>query len=463
MTVKVKVTVENLNEEGGLFTTPAWVAAHDGSFDFFDQGTAASSALESLAEDGNLSGIQADFASSGAGTDGVIFGTDGVAGIFDPEESASLTLDVNPMTDQYFSFSSMVIPSNDAFVGNDNAMAYRLFDDYGNFVAEDIIVEGSEIWDAGTEQNTELDAAFLNQSGPNTGLDENGVVSQHQGFNGSEGNPSGDQNILGGTTASGAVIDEDTGDFTQDGFDLLKISFDVYSELDGTESDDIFQGTKFDDIVTAYEGDDVAFVGEGDDTFFGGEGEDIAFGGSGDDTLWGGEDDDVLSGGDGDDRFYGEDGDDIINGGHGTDIIRAGEGDDVIHAGAGDDVFISGGAGDDIIFGDAGADLIAGGTGDDMLYGGSGADTLLGGMGEDSFYITKYSDSMMGAKDMIQDFQVGLDDINLVELGTVAASSLNITHSGANLYEVSIQGTSTVFDVNTTGGVLTASDFVLAA
>ena len=128
MAVKLRVKVENLSDTGGVFMTPTWVASHDGSFDFFDMGSAANASLESLAEDGNLSGIQADFSAADVGTDGVITGGEGVGvgGILDPGEMAYIDLDIDRFSEQYFSFASMVIPSNDAFVGNDNPYAYRL-------------------------------------------------------------------------------------------------------------------------------------------------------------------------------------------------------------------------------------------------------------------------------------------------------------------------------------------------
>ena len=50
--IKLRVTVENLAPKQGIGLAPFWIAFHDGSFDVFNEGEAASSALEFLAEDG---------------------------------------------------------------------------------------------------------------------------------------------------------------------------------------------------------------------------------------------------------------------------------------------------------------------------------------------------------------------------------------------------------------------------
>jgi len=111
----------------------------------------------------------------------------------------------------------MVIPSNDAFLAvDDNALVDPIFDEDGNFLGP-IVIErfGSDVLDAGTEVNTETDAAFLNQAAPNTGEDEFGAVGSHIGFNGSEANPNGaPRNILGGTNPPGFTFDETEADFT---------------------------------------------------------------------------------------------------------------------------------------------------------------------------------------------------------------------------------------------------------
>ena len=57
----VRVTIENLAPEFGTYQTPFWVGFHNGQFDLFDAGAAASTSLERLAEDGETSFVSADF------------------------------------------------------------------------------------------------------------------------------------------------------------------------------------------------------------------------------------------------------------------------------------------------------------------------------------------------------------------------------------------------------------------
>ncbi|MDJ0744064.1 MAG: spondin domain-containing protein [Xenococcaceae cyanobacterium MO_167.B27] len=55
--IKVRVTIDNVAPQQGIGLAPFWVAFHDGSFDTFNEGESASSALESLAEDG-ITGLE---------------------------------------------------------------------------------------------------------------------------------------------------------------------------------------------------------------------------------------------------------------------------------------------------------------------------------------------------------------------------------------------------------------------
>lgn len=181
---QVRVTVENMAPNNGLRLTPVWIGFHDGSFNTFDSGSAASPALERLAEDGDPSGIVGSF--TGA-SQGVVFGPVTNAGeppIYHPGESASMTFTLDPSSDLYLSYLSMAIPSNDAFIGNDDALAYPISSG-GSFQDFTIDVFGSNIWDAGTEINDEVAAntPLLGQTVANTGVTETGgLVGLHGGF-----------------------------------------------------------------------------------------------------------------------------------------------------------------------------------------------------------------------------------------------------------------------------------------
>ena len=51
-TVQLKVTVQNISGAREATFSPFWVGFHDGSFDTFTPGEAASRAIEIVAEDG---------------------------------------------------------------------------------------------------------------------------------------------------------------------------------------------------------------------------------------------------------------------------------------------------------------------------------------------------------------------------------------------------------------------------
>ncbi|MEO1018884.1 MAG: spondin domain-containing protein [Pseudomonadota bacterium] len=219
---RIQITVENLSpSSGGTFLTPVWVGVHDGTFDLYDRDAPNfREGLERIAEDGTTETIDQEFMTEQPnGTASVIFGGEGVPGPIDPIESASITLDIDdPAINQFLGFATMVIPSNDAFLASPgDPLGIQLFDEQGKFLGpQEFISTGNDVLDLGTEVNTEEDAAFLNQLAPDTGIDENGNVVVHPGFNGSIGNPDATpMNVLGGTTAPGPVIDPFFGDFTR--------------------------------------------------------------------------------------------------------------------------------------------------------------------------------------------------------------------------------------------------------
>ncbi len=223
----LRVSIKNTSAEGGTFMTPFWLGFHDGSYDLFDAGDTASVALERVAEDGSFADLNNDFDASGAGLGMMLTDPEGFAGapLFDPGMSESAVVHVNPAQNRYLSYLSMVLPSNDAFVGNDHPMAYPLFNDAGVFVGPvRIRINGAGVWDAGTEANTESDAAFFDQSAPDTGVATSDVITQHPGFNGSVGNPNGSpQQFLGGTNGPGIAFDPEAADFTIPGNQVTEI------------------------------------------------------------------------------------------------------------------------------------------------------------------------------------------------------------------------------------------------
>jgi hypothetical protein len=209
---RVAVTVTNLAPTNGTIQTPFWVAVHNGGFDTYNRGAAASPELERLAEDGNTGPLSEAFAANGRGQDATIAGPDGPLA---PGDSATYTFIVKPKArrGRFFSYASMVIPSNDAFVANGIPKAHRLFTNNGRFIGRDFTIRGKRVLDAGTEVNDEIpeNTAALAQAAPNTGVTEGGTVGAHAGFD-----PAG--NILAARTGA---------DFTSSGYDIARVEFDA--------------------------------------------------------------------------------------------------------------------------------------------------------------------------------------------------------------------------------------------
>ncbi|MBW4535591.1 MAG: spondin domain-containing protein [Pleurocapsa minor HA4230-MV1] len=223
----ITVTIENLAPENGTFITPTWVGFHNGEFDLYDHNKPASLGLESLAEDGNTVGVSAEFINSGSGTvEGTLVGIDGVEGVIDPGESVSqtFTLDSDDPNSRFFNYASMVIPSNDAFIANDNPTSIPVFDEEGNFIGADLVISGDRVLDAGVEVNDEAQSntAFLGQTEPNTGTTASGVVRTHSGLK-SKGR------ILSSSDFANA-------DFTADNYNVARITVTA-EEIPSVDSD----------------------------------------------------------------------------------------------------------------------------------------------------------------------------------------------------------------------------------
>lgn len=152
------------------------------------------------------------------------------------------------------------------------------------------------------------------------------------------------------------------------------------------------------------------------DEITGGLGNDRIFGEGGADTVHGQEGSDTIDGGVGDDVLFGDQGDDFIYGGEGADHIEGGVGADQLHGNVGDDTIMAG-TGSDSLSGGDGADRLVGGAGEDRIEGGAGNDHLWGGEwglddAADTFVFSPGS-----GQDMVHDFEVGKDIIDLSSYG----------------------------------------------
>ncbi len=340
----LRISVRNTSEIGGTFLTPFYFGFHDDSFDLFNVGEAASPGLEALAEDGSFGALADERVAASPDSAGLVVA--GAGGPIATQEFTSNRITVDGSVNALASFGAMILPSNDAFVGTSTALT--LFDESGAFTgAQTVVLEGSNVYDAGTELNTELDAAFINQTAPNTGVDEDGVIALHPGFNGSAGNPDGegDQIILGGTNAFGAPIDPMAADFTLPDAPIAVVHINTVVERTGTDGTDLLGGNRSDDIINAGDGQDLLIGrrgwdelnGEGGGDFIlGGSGDDLIDGGAGRDWISGGRDNDIISGGSGADWINGNRGDDVVAGGLGNDTLKGGSGDDLFAFIAGD-------------------------------------------------------------------------------------------------------------------------------
>jgi uncharacterized protein (TIGR01370 family) len=211
--------------------------------------------------------------------------------------------------------------------------------------------------------------------------------------------------------------------------------------LDGGLGNDILAGGDGADILTGGNGNDELLGGNGNDKLLGQSGNDRLEGGNGNDRLDGGAGKDRLAGGagadsltgdDGNDRLYGQAGHDRLNGGDGNDHLDGGTGNDVLvgqngadkaFGGLGNDL-INGGKGDDYLDGGAGNDVVAGGLGNDVIIGGPGNDTLNGGPGSDLFIFSSVGDvGMLGSGDVIQDFNLALDRLDLSRIDADALTT----------------------------------------
>ena len=114
---------------------------------------------------------------------------------------------------------------------------------------------------------------------------------------------------------------------------------------------------------------------------------------------------------------------------------------------------LSGSVGDDVLAGASGVDRIAGGFGDDILLDGASADVLRGDGGRDTFVLVED-----GARDIIQDFQLGFDRIDLTDFSQISGiGGLRIT---SRTWGAEITIGSEVLEVRSANGVaLRAQDF----
>lgn len=186
----LEISITNTAQTGGFALTPFFTAFHDGSFDAFDVGGGASASVEALAEVGDASGLVADLAAQNPTAQStVIAAPQSGPPTIDPGETSTVQIDLDPGSQRFFSFLSMLVPSNDTFLANDDPLAYELFDLAGAFVGDfSIDLSAAALYDAGTEVNDPTGGpAFVVGQDGTAGVAENGVIHTAESLTGFAG------------------------------------------------------------------------------------------------------------------------------------------------------------------------------------------------------------------------------------------------------------------------------------
>lgn len=174
------VSVANLTANQPM--SPLAVLVHNSDFQLFEVGHSASVALEHLAEGGS----NAELIAMMNDDDNIDQGISG-NGLLLPGASDEVTISINPNRFGYLSVASMLVNTNDAFVGETGLSLKSLA------VGESYIMN-MNVWDSGTEFNDELAVTIPGPAGGGEGFnaDRNdssdrvafhaGVISQDDGL-----------------------------------------------------------------------------------------------------------------------------------------------------------------------------------------------------------------------------------------------------------------------------------------
>ena len=177
VTIQVELTAGTSN----IGLSPLGVAFHDGTLETFEVGSDLNNLgergdnLEFLAERGNPAALLGSLA--GAGTS---ISTGQAGGPTAPGATSVFTVEIGTGQNS-FSFFSMVLPSNDWFVGSETDEAVDITSLLGGGASE-LVIDLDTVYDAGTELNDFVGAGgsglfdFFTTSSA-LGTEENGLVS----------------------------------------------------------------------------------------------------------------------------------------------------------------------------------------------------------------------------------------------------------------------------------------------
>jgi len=135
----LSITVTNLTQ--GLYFTPILTSAHTSDSHIFMSGAAATAELQAMAEGGDISGLVSILSNAEANTN-----ENPAGGLLAPSMSTTYTL-TNDSANTHLSLVTMILPSNDGFVGLDS---WEIPTEAGTYTIN------LNAYDAGTEANNEL-------------------------------------------------------------------------------------------------------------------------------------------------------------------------------------------------------------------------------------------------------------------------------------------------------------------
>ncbi len=139
MAQDMSITVTNLTQ--GLHFTPLLTSAHTSDNKMFMSGEAATAELQMMAEGGDISGLASMLTNADANNN-----ENPAAGLLAPGMSTTYTL-TNDSGNTHLSMVTMILPSNDGFVGLDR---WEIPTEAGTYTIN------LNAYDAGTEANNEL-------------------------------------------------------------------------------------------------------------------------------------------------------------------------------------------------------------------------------------------------------------------------------------------------------------------
>ncbi|TKF21026.1 hypothetical protein FCV43_11475 [Vibrio genomosp. F6] len=165
------ITVENQTANQPM--SPLVVLGHNSDYHLFNIGQASSVALEMLAESGDNSMLL-----DRVNTNSDVYQAKAGAGLILPGASDTVSITLNPYQSSHLSLASMLVNTNDAFVGETDLKTT-------GFSVGQRYTMSMDVWDSGTEANSETAATVPGPAGGGEGFnsarDDNDIVTFHSG------------------------------------------------------------------------------------------------------------------------------------------------------------------------------------------------------------------------------------------------------------------------------------------